>query len=73
MQRPRHPKKELEEVLSAAEDRKWRVTRGKNYFKMWCPCPDRHMKTVKLSPSDPSYKKNLLAKLERATCWEGTP
>lgn len=67
--------KELEGIRREAERRGWRVDRGKRYYKMWCPC-GKHMKTVKLTPSDPNYVKNLLGQLRRATCWddkEGQP
>lgn len=70
MPRPKHPKKELEAVLSEAERKGWRVDKGKKYFKMWCPCAAKHLKTVKISPSDPNYKQQLLGQLGRATCWE---
>lgn len=68
--RPRHPKKELEAVLQEAERQGWIPKRGKKYFKMYCPCPGKHIKTVKLSPSDPNYTQHLLGQLSRATCWE---
>jgi hypothetical protein len=68
--RPRHPRPELETVLRSAEAQSWRVTKGKKYFKMWCPCPERHMKTVKLTPSNPNYSMELKKKLERSTCWK---
>lgn len=68
--RPRHSKPALEQVLKSAEDQGWTVTKRKKYFMMWCPCRDKHYKTVKLSPSGSNYKKNLLAQLSRATCWK---
>jgi hypothetical protein len=69
--RPRHPVKELEAVLREAEDKSWRVTKGKKYFKMKCPCAGKHMRTVHLSPSDPNYERNLRAWLGRQPCWTG--
>jgi hypothetical protein len=36
---------------------------------MWCPCK-MHMKTMKPTPSDPNYARNLLGQLRRATCWD---
>jgi len=66
--RPRHPVKELEEVLDQAEDQGWTVDKGKKYFMMKCPC-GLHMKTVHLTPSGNNYKRNLLGQLRRATCW----
>lgn len=35
-----------------------------------CACSDRHKKTVKLSPSNPNYRRELLGWLVRYTCWE---
>lgn len=69
-QRPRHPKKDLEEVFAQAEGQEWRVERGKKYYKLLCPCADKHLKTVKLTPSDPNYRTNLLKWLVRETCWK---
>ena len=68
--RPRHPVKDLERVLRDAEARSWRVERGNGYYKMWCPCPGKHKKTVKLTPSDPRYQRNLRGWLRRETCWK---
>ncbi len=70
MARPRHPNKELEAVLRDAESRRWRGERRKKYYKMYCPCADKHFKTVKLTPSGANYLKDLLGQLRRATCWE---
>lgn len=67
--RPRHPRKEIEAVLSVAEAQRWTVIKARKYFKMRCPCADKHAKTVHLSPSDPKYLQNLVGQLKRATCW----
>jgi hypothetical protein len=71
--RPKHPRKELEAVLAAAERKKWRVEKGRKYFKMKCPCYLKHLKTVHISPSDPNYLRNLIGYLERETCWKEQP
>lgn len=72
MGRPKHPKKELEQVLREAEAKGWRVEKRPNrYFKMKCPCDKAHIKTVKVSPSNPYYEKQLRAQLSRVTCWDG--
>lgn len=63
--------KDIEPVLEAARSQDWKVTRGKRYYKIWCPCPAKHWKTVHLSPSDPNYVRNLLGQLRRKTCWKG--
>ncbi|HEY9412275.1 MAG TPA: hypothetical protein VIP77_22035 [Jiangellaceae bacterium] len=68
--RPRHPKKELEEVLKAAEDQGWRISKVSKYYMMWCPCDDKHKKSVKITPSDPNYRRNLIGQLKRSTCWK---
>lgn len=68
--RPRHPDKDLEAVLHEAERQGWRVEKGKKYYKMYCPCERKHLKTVHLSPSSPTYLVNLRGQLCRATCWQ---
>lgn len=69
--RPKHRMPELEAVLRGAERQGWRVTGGGNsYFKMYCPCPEKHKKSVHCTPSDPNYKRNLLGELKRKTCWK---
>lgn len=68
MGRPKHPRPELEAVLKEAEAKEWRVIKGR-YFKMYCPCEGKHIKTVRLTPSGSNYKRNLLAELKRSTCW----
>lgn len=56
-------------MLKIAESQGWRVERGKTYFKMKCGCDTKHLKWVHLTPSDPNYKRNLVAYLKRSTCW----
>ena len=68
MPRPRHPRKELEQLLRDAELQGWQVTKGR-YFKLACPCPQRHLKWVHLTPSGANYERNLRAELARSTCW----
>lgn len=68
-ERPRHPKKELEQLLQYIESHGWRVKRDKRYYKALCPC-GVHGKTVKLTPSDPNYKLNTQKWFERQPCWE---
>jgi len=68
--RPRHPKKDLEAILRLCEAAGWRVEKpSRGYFKVKCGCPDKHMRTVHLTPSDPNYGKNLLGWLRRRPCW----
>ncbi len=68
--RQRHPKPELEAILVEVEQHGWRAERDRGYFKTYCPCADKHMKTVKLSPSGASYVLNLRKWFHRQTCWE---
>jgi hypothetical protein len=69
MSRPRHPDKDLERVLRAAERQGWRVVKPGRYFKMYCPCPGEHMQTVHITPNR-KYRQNLMGQLRRATCWK---
>lgn len=68
--RPKHPDKHIEEVLAASERQGWRVERGRKYFKIYCPCAEKHMKVVHITPSDPNYLRNVIGQLKRATCWK---
>lgn len=70
MGRPKHPDKHTEaEVLRAAERQGWRITkRPRGYFKMYCPCAEKHMKTVHLTPGR-AYLRDLKGELRRKTCW----
>lgn len=68
--RPKHPDKDLEAILRAAELQGWRVTKRPNrYFKIYCGCADKHMKTVHITPGK-GYRRNLEAWLKRETCWK---
>lgn len=66
--RPRHQNKELEAILVDAERQGWRVVRA-NKFKMYCPCPEKHMATIALTPSGSNYAVNRRNALDRDTCW----
>jgi hypothetical protein len=68
--RPKHPRKDLEAVLRAAEGKGWRVIKGKGYYRMLCPCGRGTRKSVHLTPSDPDYRRHLLGQPRRATCWD---
>lgn len=65
----RHSNKELDAVIRDMEQHGWAVTRGGKYYKGKCGC-GRHVKTVKCSPSDPNYERNLRGWLGRLECWE---
>jgi len=80
--RPRHPDKDLEAILCSLERQDWRVIKKGKYYKCYCPPPHAQcIKTVKLTPSDPNYAKNLRGWLKRAGrepgketgCWEEKP
>jgi hypothetical protein len=68
--RPRHPDKDIEAVLREAEAHGWRVERNKGYYKAKCPCGRHANWSIKLTPSNPNYAKNLAAWFQRQSCWE---
>lgn len=68
--RPKHPRADLEKILRSLEVQGWRVEKGRKYYKVKCPCEDKHLSTVKCTPSDPRYPLNLRKKLTRETCWK---
>jgi hypothetical protein len=66
--RPRHPDKDLEELLRLAERQGWRVTKGRGYFLARCPCGGCQ-ESVHLTPSNPNYRKNKLNKMAKCPSW----
>jgi hypothetical protein len=68
--RPKHQAKEIEALMREAEARGWVFTKGQRYFKGKCSCAGKHMKTIKLTPSDPNYLLNTRKWLERQSCWK---
>ncbi|MFZ0186293.1 MAG: hypothetical protein WAL72_05020 [Streptosporangiaceae bacterium] len=68
--------KDMEQRLAALREEArrydWTVEKGKRYYKMLCPCPGKHRKTMHLTPSDPRYELNLRKWLERQPCWGDT-
>ena len=68
--RPRHPKPVLERLIRDAESFGWRVSKGGKYYKALCPCPDKHMETIHLSPSDPNYPMNKRNKMRKCSTWQ---
>ena len=60
----------MEAVFWAAEDRRWRVEKGKKYFKMWCPCPEKHWKDGQADAVRRELHSQPARQLRRATCWE---
>jgi len=68
--RPRHPRKELEQLLKDAERLGWTVTKTPGgYFKIKCPCDDHHWTMIHLTPSQ-AYERRKRRWLARETCWE---
>lgn len=68
---PKHQDKELRAVIKEAERKGWTVARGKKYYKLRCSCGNpTHQKTVRLTPSNPNYEKNLRGWFKRTGCWE---
>lgn len=68
---PKHPDKEIRKVLDEATEQGWRVKPPNGrYWSIWCPCEDKHKSTIKISPSNPHYVRQLRNKLSRETCWK---
>ncbi|MBG6098790.1 hypothetical protein [Nocardioides luteus] len=68
--RPRHPIKELEALLKSLEEQGWVVEKGSKYYRAKCPCEEKAMKSIHLTPSNPHYLLNTRKKLARDTCWK---
>lgn len=67
--RPRHPKKQLEDLIRIAEGQGWTFTKGRKYFTGRCPC-GLCSETVHLSPSNPNYARNKLNKMKKCPKWQ---
>lgn len=63
-------KQERRELLKEANSQEWRIIESGGYVKIYCPCPEKHKKTVRLTPSNPNYWKELRRHLKRMTCWK---
>ena len=69
VERPRHPKKDIEAFMRAAETRGWRFVKGRKYYKAYCPCGG-HLHTVHLTPSNRWYLTHLKYRLIGLDCWD---
>lgn len=69
---PRHPNKDIEEVLVELDGQKWRITRGRKYYQVPCPC-GLHRKVIHMTPSSRNYVLRLRTVLDSRTCfvWRG--
>jgi hypothetical protein len=65
----RHPKKELQALLYELHERGWRVEDPPKYYKVYCPCPEKHKETIHLTPSNPYYGNDKLVYLRNHTCF----
>jgi hypothetical protein len=69
---PRHPDKHLRALCDALDARGWRIThtKGAAYFKAWCPCPERHMTMIHMTP-DRFYLNHKMQWLDHhVSCWK---
>jgi hypothetical protein len=71
--RPRHTKPEYEALLCLAEERGWLVFRDEGYFKCRCPCAEKHINTVVLTPSSRRTLENTRARFRSFPCWKEEP
>jgi hypothetical protein len=39
--RPKHPDKDLDELLRSLESAGWRIEKTREYYKGYCPCGDQ--------------------------------
>lgn len=69
--RPKHPRKELEQLICDLEQAKWVVTKNRKYYRAACKCKKKCLAWIKMTPSNPNYEKLTRRNLERETCWDG--
>lgn len=60
--------KEIDAAAKEVLAHGWAEVAGKGYRKFRCPC-GMHTKTIKRTPSDPNYVKNLMGWFRRQPCW----
>jgi hypothetical protein len=44
------------------------LTERPGYFKIYCPCADKHFKTIHITPNK-AFLRDLVKWLNRETCW----
>jgi hypothetical protein len=69
VERPRHPKKDIEKVMRTAEARGWRFVKVRKYYKAYCPCGE-HLYTGHMTPSNPWYIVHLMYRVTCLICWD---
>lgn len=68
----KHPNKELEALLAEFDEAGWRIIDPPTYYKVYCPCPLKHKRTVHLTPSNPKYILETRLWLHRQPCYNDT-
>jgi hypothetical protein len=63
----RHPRKDLEAVLVAFHEARWRVEASDRYYRVKCPC-GKHQRSIHLTPSNPNYGSEALRWMRRQSC-----
>ncbi|MXW61269.1 MAG: hypothetical protein F4Y27_01370 [Acidimicrobiaceae bacterium] len=69
--RSRHPAKDFEALLRAAEKQGWRVKRGKGYFRALCSESCECSLSIVLTPSSSRTLVNTRKRFERCSGWRG--
>jgi hypothetical protein len=67
--RPKHPRKEGEDLLSLIERNGWSVEKGTKYFRARCPC-GKHQASIYLTPSTDAYFRHILSWFRNKPCWK---
>ena len=67
MDRPRHPKPDLERVLRAIEGLGWAVDKPGKYYRCRCQC-GQHTTRVHMTPSNPHHGEERLRWCRRQSC-----
>lgn len=66
----KHPIKEIEELLVEFDAAGWRVIDPPKYYKVYCPCAEKHKRTVHLTPSSRNYILDTQSWLHRQPCYK---
>ena len=65
----KHQKKEVQQLLEMFDQAGWTIVNPPKYYKVYCPCPDRHKTNIHLTPSDPNYVTHTLQWARNQTCY----
>jgi len=65
----KHPKPDLQQLLIDLDAEKWRIVDPPTYYKVLCPCPQKHKTWVHLTPKNRDYAQQKRTYLSTHACF----